>query len=68
MTTDPGGPVGRATTALSAVVKAAVSAGSVDPNLTLDDLAMLLTQVPDTKDANAQRRYVDVVVAGRRRG
>lgn len=67
-TAGPDDPVGRATAALSAVVQAAVSAGSVDPNLTLDDLVMLLTQVPDTEDARAQRRYVDVVVAGLRRG
>lgn len=58
---------GRATTAITAVLEAGHVAGTVDPNMGVEDLAMLISRVPDGPDAHARTRYVDVVARGMRR-
>lgn len=58
---------GRATTAITAVLEAGQVAGTVDADLRVEDLAMLIAQVPAGSDAHARMRYVDVVAHGMRR-
>lgn len=58
---------GRATTAITAVLEAGHAAGTVDPDLRVEDLAMLIAQVPDGPTAHARACYVDVVARGIRR-
>lgn len=66
-TAAPDTAAGRATTSIGYVLSAAQEAGQVDLSLTLEDLVMLLTQVPDGPAGGAQDRYVDIVLAGLRR-
>ena len=65
----PGSAVHRATHAITALLDRARAAGAVQADTTLADLVMLLAAVPGP-DAPATRRarYLDIVLAGLRRG
>ena len=60
----PGTALARATDALTGLLDAAEAAGSVDRDVSVEDVAMLLAQVPDDPTGRARARYLDIVLAG----
>lgn len=61
---EPGTPLARAASALTGMLDAAKAVGVVDRSVTVDDLAMLLAQVPDDSTGAIRGRYLDIVLAG----
>ena len=61
---EPGTPLARAADALTGLLDAAKAAGVVDGAVTVEDVAMLLAQVPDDPTGRVRARYLDIVLAG----
>ena len=64
-TAEPGSPVHRVMTAVTALLEAAKQAGALRTDVTVADLVMLLGAVPDGDD-DRRARYVEIVLAGLR--